>query len=309
MSICVVVPSCRPDSLRQFKEKWQDHFDWHGVNLVVVHDSDQPSIEVNGKSVGNADWIVEDEYRPLFCCRSDACRNYGFWYCALFLDPEFVLTFDDDLYPIDGTDPIADHLAVLNQPASLSWMNSGHGSSPVYRGMPYAVRAEATVQLSHGVWVGTGDYDGPTQLMLTPKAISDPEGYSQGEFFKGVYPRGVLAPISGMSLAFTRKAMPFVYYAKQGPSTPFNRFADIWMGVSLKREFDKRDWAIYTGNSFVHHSRASNVFSNLKQESDGLDFNERWWKEGDGIHPYFQDYARCREQYRLKMSELLGVSV
>lgn len=307
MSTVCVVPSIRPESLLAFKEKWESHFRWHSVRLIVVLDGDRPRLEVDGKDEGFADQYVDESDRDLFCSRSDACRCFGFWFAAKYLDPTTVLTFDDDLYPRDGDDPIAAHLSVLHKPASLSWMNTGHGDCPVFRGHPYAVRAEATVQLSHGVWTGVGDFDGPTQLSLTPKAISDPVGYADLNFFEGVIPRGVLAPISGMSLAFTREAAPFVYYAKQGPSTPFDRFADIWMGVSLKREFDRRNWAVYTGKSKVFHSRHSNVFTNLRLESAGLDVNERWWSEGDSVHPYFQDFADCRTRYAQRMADFLGV--
>lgn len=300
--IVAVVPSVRPDRLAEFKAAWASLFAYHDVRLVVVWDGDAPRIEDTRIPASfDAASLVPEVDRDLFYNRSDCVRNYGFHYAAKFLQPDIVLTFDDDVAPPAGTDPVAEHLAVLGRSVPLSWMNTAADGLGYLRGVPYAVRHEGVVKLSHGVWTRTPDYDAPTQLQFGGRV---PESLP---YWRGPVPRGVLAPICGMSVAVTADALPLLYYAPQGPKTPFNRFADIWMGVSLKREFDRRNWAIYTGNSTVVHTRASDVFVNLAHEAEGLRVNETWWERGDGVHPYFGEYAAKRARYEKLVADALAV--
>jgi reversibly glycosylated polypeptide/UDP-arabinopyranose mutase len=152
-------------------------------------------------------------------------------------------------------------------------MNTAHQDSEYLRGVPYNIREEAPVMLSHGVWIGTPDFDGETQLRLEkeggiPKALP---------YYVGPIPKGVLAPICGMNVMIRKEALPYFYFAPMGPDSGvegLNRFADIWMGIFLKREFDKLGWACYTGGSVIHHTRASDARKNREQEKLGREWNE-----------------------------------
>lgn len=299
--ICVL-PCIRPSCHAEFLSKWKPLFDRHQIQLITTWDGEEPSLEIDGKVIGKVKDVLPEDEQGLVFNFTDSCRNSGFLWAARNLDFDYCLSFDDDTSPVDGRDAIQEHLDVLGRKVSLSWMNTGHGDSPLFRGFPYRVRSEATVELSHSCWFRVPDLDAATQLYLTGNI--KPEY----EFFKGVIPRGVLAPICGMGLAFSRKAMPFCYYAPMGKKVGIHRFGDIWMGISLKREFDQRNYAIYTGNSIINHDRASNVFKNLSDESVGVGLNEDWWEKGDSIDLYFPVYKQLREQYQTRMEQLLGLA-
>src|SRR4029450_8254568 len=141
---------------------------------------------------------------------------------------------------------------------------------PYMRGFPYDVREEAEVVMSHGVWLNVPDLDARTQMAYPRLA----QGFT-GPFFVGPIPKGVYAPISGMNVAFSRKALPYVYWAPMGHRAfGLHRWADILMGISAKRDFDKKGWAIFTGAATVWHCRASDVTTNLELETRSVEIGE-----------------------------------
>jgi hypothetical protein len=121
-----------------------------------------------------------------------------------------------------------------------------------------------------------------------------------------------------MNLAWKVEATPWMYYAPMGPQTPYQRFADIWMGVYMKRAMDAMGKAVVSGYSWVHHTRASNVFINLEQEGPGIRVNETFWFQDEPVtglplalpdspaRDYFHDYRVHRERWQAITSELLG---
>lgn len=276
--IAVVVPTVRPDCLKVFLEGWSALFAKHQAEVVIVQDGDSPL--VNGKSVRQ----VMGDSTDLIFNRNDGVRNLGFAYVARFLPQvDVILTLDDDTQPLN--DPIQAHLDALDKRFPLSWMST---ASDYVRGIPYGVRNEAECVVSHGVWQGVMDWDAPTQLV---------KGNRQLTFYQGTIPRGVYFPFCGMNVAFKRKMLPYMYYAPMGHRAGLDRFADIWLGVNLKRVCDENDWAIATGYSTVRHERASNVFKNLQKEARGLELNETYW-QGNEDDPYFSVYRECRAQWR-----------
>jgi len=299
MKICCVIPSVRPEQMVEFRKSWSRLFAYHQVAVVVVLDGDVPQLELNGELLGPAEQFVDETDRDLFFNKSDCVRNYGFYYAARYLDPDVVYTLDDDCLVLPGTDPISEHLSVLNKKVPLSWMNTGL-AEPLYRGFPYAVRSEGKVTVSHGPWCDVPDLDAPTQLLLTGNINPDPE------FFRGPIPRGVLAPICGMNLMCTRESLPLFYFAPMGPKVNLHRYSDIWLGISLLRSLWERNQTIYTGVGKIRHSRASDVFKNLAAEAEATRLNERYWIEGDGVHEYFSLYRDCRERYKKRIEQYLN---
>lgn len=299
--IVCVLPCIRPSCRETFLSNWKSLFDRHRVQLITVWDSDDPTLELGGKEIGPISKVLPEDERELVPSFTDSCRNGGFLWAARNLDFDFLYSLDDDTSPVEGRDSIQEHLEVLGRRVSLSWMNTGHGDTPLFRGFPYRTRTEATVELSHSCWYRVPDFDAITQLYLGDSAKT------HYEFFKGVIPRGILAPVCGMSVMWSRKAAPYVYYAQMGKGVGIHRFGDIWGFISTKRDFDSKNYAIYTGHSMVNHDRASNVLKNLQDESLGVALNEDWWVKGDSIHPYFTEYKRLREKYQSRMEELLGL--
>jgi hypothetical protein len=302
----VVVPSIRPSCHEEFVKKWTPLFEKHNVYFVTVWDGDEPRIQFQDVHVGKIKDLLTEDEQELIYNRTDSVRNAGFlWAAKNRIQFDNVITLDDDVYPLPDTDPIADLIEPLGKWDSISWFNTLLGGEEKVRGFPYVVRAEAQIQISHAGWLEVPDYDGPTQLYLTPKEITEPEKYKNPQFYKGVVPKGCLCCFCGMAVAFTKKAMPEVYYAPMGSAVNLHRFGDIWMGINLKRTCDERNWAIYYGNAMVHHSRASDVFKNLSQESEGLRLNELYWKsESDNY--YFKLYEDRRLRYRAVMEKLLA---
>lgn len=332
-NIICVVPTIRPESMRQFKDAWEPLFKKHGVTLITVWDGDRPEVECSDDPAGRypADALVDTrEEKDLFFRRTDACRNWGFL-AAAKRKPEYILTFDDDVLPPPEVytggithDPVKAHLSVLHTSAPLTWMNTAHDDmpwpqsryAPYLRGVPYGVRGEAPVMLSHGVWIGTPDFDGETQLSLEESTLGVPLSLP---YYRGPVPKGVLFPLCGMNVMVRREALPYLYFAPMGPDTGIeglNRFADIWMGVFLKREFDNRRWVCYTGASTVLHSRASDARKNMEQEKLGREWNEKFWKcgvelcepceESVVMNDYFYKYAEYRRAYRDLITKTLG---
>lgn len=287
MTIACVVPTIRPAQYEAFRAAWQPLFEQHGVRLVTVFDGDVPTVDgylTAADILGpNADLIFH---------RSDVCRQLGLAYVARELpDVAYILTLDDDVAPRGDT--IADHLAALGRRVPISWLSSSPDAYP--RGVPYGVRDEAPVMASHGVWYGNADWDAQTQLANGNAPLDT--------FYRGPVPRGALFPVCGMNLMIRRAALPWCYFAPMGPRASldgavWDRFGDIWMGISLKRAFDDRGWALVSGHAAVEHTRASDPHENATKEATGLIWNERFWQDGDETaHPYFLMYAELRERW------------
>ncbi len=361
--IVVVVPTIRPDNHASFVKAWTPLFEKHGVTLVTVWDGDEPKVQVGG-----ATWRPDQLFSPsssvpvpcswgnirdLFCRRTDACRNLGF-VAACLLHPTHVLTLDDDVVPLgtgtfqglgavereraffDRVDPIQSHLDALDRRVPLGWMNTAHDTDLYLRGVPYGIRDEAPVMLSHGVWVGTPDFDGETQLRLEvgnrtlntsagPKVLTAvPHSLP---YYVGPVPRGVLWSCCGMNVMVRAEALPYLYFAPMGVDSGvpnLHRFADIFMGAFLKRKFDELGWACVTGYSTIHHTRASDAAKNFEQEKLGREWMERmstwsWishktWESApenpahgtDQVEwDYFRSYAAKRARYETLVKSLL----
>jgi len=276
--IAIVVPTIesRQEVYDKFIDGWQPLFDKHQVHFIKVIDGENPT--VNGLSTKE----VMGKYDKALSNFNAGIRNLGFAYIAKTLpDVEYIITLDDDVLPIG--DPIADHVNALNQKVPISWISTA--VDQYMRGFPYMIRDEAEVVVSHGVWEGVADWDSPTQLVLG--------SHRPVEFYRGPIPKGVYYPMCSMNLAFKRKALPFLYHAPWALGV--NRFDDILTGVEAKRELDKRGWAAVSGYARVHHERASNVYTNLRNEAPGMELNEYFW-QGNEDHPYFKIY---REKYAL----------
>lgn len=293
--IAVVVPTIRPESWELFFEAWSALFIKHKVVLFKVDDSGEwPT--VRSTDFSQKEWpskffgTVKETW--LFN-KTDACRNAGF-FAAYHSDVEIIISLDDDVYPVG--DPIQDHINALSISVSPTWMSTAQDWR--VRGIPVSGE-KWPVMLSHGVWNGVPDFDAPTQF-LNPDV-------KDIVFNKTSIPKGVLFPLCAMNFAFRRELMPYVYQAPMGKrlaefDLPVgDRFADIWSGVVLKRWMDTQGYAAVTGYSTIYHSRASNVFANMKKESIFMELNEDFdnqFHDPNNQHPYVLLYRNCLEQWQ-----------
>lgn len=294
--IAVVVPTIRYETkFLDFLGVWEELFEKHKVELVVVLDGDIPVISHRSyeDSFYRYGWDASDildEDKALILHHTASVRNLGFAYVQRFLpEVEVILSLDDDLKPVN--DPIQDHLDALNRNVPVSWMSTLVDFYP--RGFPYGVREEAEVVLSHGVWEGVLDLDAPTQLVYGTE--------KKAAFYRGPIPKFVHVPLSSMNIAFKRKALPYIFHAPMNLQTwGMDRFDDIWGLLDGKLEMDSLGWATVSGYSIVYHERASDPFVNLTKEAKGLVFNERYWQDGmfEDNEPYFIWYLEARKRWK-----------
>jgi reversibly glycosylated polypeptide/UDP-arabinopyranose mutase len=277
--IAVIVPTIRKESWEIFIQEWEPLFRKHQVLLVKVEDKPEwPYIETidyqekpakqTYRQFPNFEWLFN---------KSDTCRNAGF-YIAKGSNPDVYMSFDDDVLP-NNNDPIQQHLDALNMTVPKYWVSTCQDIYP--RGVPYGVRSEMEVVLSHGVWANVPDLDAPTQLLNpTMKDVA---------FNKMNVPKGVLFPFCAMNFAFKPQLLPFIYQAPMSKRleeygiTVGDRFGDIWSGVVAKLACDSNNWGVVTGYSTINHSRASNVFTNLRKEALFLEQNETFYNEWTDI--------------------------
>ena len=281
MNIAVIVPTIRPESWTIFVEKWQELFIKHNVYLFKVDDSgEKPECFVYdyGNGGKQIDKFGHWDFEWLFN-KTDGCRNLGFYRAYEFKTNRFIqieifISLDDDVYPLYDTDPIEQHIKALNMQVSPHWMSTAQDWR--VRGIP-VFGEKWPVMLSHGVWAGVPDFDAPTQL-LHPNV-------QDIAFNRTNVPVGVLFPMCIMNVAFRRELLPYMYQAPMGKrlaefDLPVgDRFADIWSGIIAKRACDANNWGVVTGYSTIYHSRASNVFTNLRKESVFFELNETFASE------------------------------
>lgn len=305
MSIAVVVPTCRSEQIDRFLAAWKKQFADHNAKVLVVRDDsvDGDVFLYDGFTaatvpertlVGNATTIL-GEYADIVARKSPACRCIGFAYIATQMpEVEFIVTLDDDVEP--SGDTIGDHVAALRRRVPVSWLSSVL-EGPHMRGFPYAIRQEAPVYVSHGVWENIPDLDAPTQLVVGDKP--------EVSFYRGPVPKGIYFPVCGMNLAFRREALPAMLWCPAKWLKGAERFDDIWMGVNLTRDLQWLGGALVSGYASCVHTRLSNTFKNLEQEAVGIGINEVLWTSGGSpksdnpdVAAFFARYYDCRAAWK-----------
>lgn len=299
--IAVVVPTIRPESWELFFEAWSGLFIKHKVVLFKVDDSGEwPT--VRSTDFSQKEWpskffgTVKETW--LFN-KTDACRNAGF-FAAYHSNAEIIISLDDDVYPVGDT--IQDHINALSMSVSPNWMSTAQDWR--VRGIP--VGGERwPVMLSHGVWNGVPDFDAPTQF-LNPNVMDI-------AFNKTNIPKGALFPLCAMNFAFRRELMAYAYQSPMGirlaeHGLPVgDRMADIWAGVVLKCWMDTKGYAAVTGHATIYHSRASNVFTNLRKEAIFMELNETFATEfynPETTNEYVLLYRRMLGEWQTAISEI-----
>ena len=136
MRACIVVPTIREESIARFLREWRREFADHTV--LVIEDNPSKSFGIDGANVRHYSWTEIDqelgELSWIIPRRTDCIRSFGF-YKAYQLQPDFVVSLDDDCYPLDDGF-LKQHYARLTQPArSAAWLSTMDGVVP--RDVPY----------------------------------------------------------------------------------------------------------------------------------------------------------------------------
>lgn len=276
MKACVVVPTIRLDSIRRFLEEWEEEFAGHTV--IVVEDNPTRTFGIRQPNVLHYCWAdIDAELGPsawIVPRRTDCVRSFGL-YKAYQLRPDFIVSIDDDCYPLERGFLRA-HFDRLNSPASSgAWLSTGEGVVP--RGVPYYQTARVgECVLNHGLWENVPDFDAVSQLAAAR--------YPQAFIAKDqVVPRGMYFPMCGMNVAVKPTLIPAFYFLLMGQGYPVDRFGDIWAGIFVKRICDHLGLLVRSGPPLIHHARASNVWANLRKEVGGLEMNEQLWAAVDSV--------------------------
>jgi len=184
---------------------------------------------------------------------------------------EYILTLDDDCYPLDleATTFLDTHLTAFCQDL---WFRTISGIEP--RGIPYGNRGRLQVLLNHGLWTGAPDLDAPRSLV---ESRNGTKVMLRAE--REVIPPGMWFTLCAMNVCYRRDVIPAAYNLLMGlDAVGFDRFDDIWSGLLIKRIADHLGFYITNGIPHVHHAKASDPFKNLQKEAAGLEIHEYFWR-------------------------------
>lgn len=296
MNIYLVIPTIRT---LDFLSDWGHQFaDCH---IIIVEDHSDKQIttpHVACKSIRHFTWkdiardFGHDEW--IFSRKNAGIRSYGFWK-AYTLGADIVVTLDDDCFPVDDNF-IGIHTANLSRKAPLGWTTTyPHPGFMFTRGIPYGIRDQSPVVISHGLWTNKIDLDGKTEIRHP--GIHLPPYPPIAQFI----PTGVYFPMCSMNVAFTRAAAPFMYFPLMGFDLDgnmwgYDRFDDIWAGIFAKKIIDHLGFAVINGSPFVEHRKASNVARNIMKEKSGLSVNETLWRAVDAVKLTHKTPSACYKE-------------
>ena len=233
--------------------------------LVVVpwHNRKQLDAFVSAWSINCPDdrVIFQQDKDKEGCART---KNKGVQ-TAIREGAEIIIVLDDDCFPENGQtlDSFigAHEQALRPQPVDMFEVVT----DPPSRGTPYFSRTiTMPVAASMGFWSEIGDYDAPGQLV---HGARHPMTFSR----KAVH--GRYFPLCGMNLAFRASEWPWCKFI----DVP--RFDDIWQGFLWQRNAFAQGKCFNLAGPIVRHSRQSNVWANLRDESLNLERNETIWQE------------------------------
>ncbi len=298
-NVVIVVPTIRENCIRDFLAAWKGEF--QKARILVVEDNPTPTFDLGDhdnvthfswldidRELGDSSWIVPR--------RTDCVRSYGY-FKAWQLEPDMIVTLDDDCYPTTpgGRGFLAKHWEKLQGSGDENaWQETGEGV--VTRGVPYfAQRRKWPVALNHGMWNRVPDYDAPTQLL----EARFPHTFT---FRDQTIPAGRYFPMCGMNVALRPEVVPAFYFLLMGRDHAFDRFGDIWAGVMVKKICDHLGFAVTSGDPAVDHQRASNVWANLRKEAPGLELNETLWIAVDSIRLTGTTFLDCYRELAMGLS-------
>jgi hypothetical protein len=253
-----------------------------GFNITIY---DHEDIRADLKD--NA-WIIPE--------RTSACRSYGY-YKAWQRKPEYIVTLDNDCFPEDPNYYIPGHIAALNTPATLDWVNTANDDL-MMRGFPYLNRNKSQTWLNHGLWSNVPDLDGATWL-------HNPDLRFNRAIGSRVIPRHNFFPMCGMNLAWRAELTPAMYFGIFGPEYGFDQYDDIWAGVLVKKILDHLGHAVRSGYPSVEHRKQSNVFVNLQKQAPGMAMNESFWRVVQDIRLFDTTVAGCYAELIRKLPDVV----
>ncbi len=295
----LVVPSIRKESFARFIGEWLPTGLFDRVDLYLMEDNPTRTFQLSELLNHNAHpdagevhhlcWEDIDRYdwSHIIPRRSDTVRSFAYWW-TWKRGHQYLMTLDDDCYPAPGYERLDEmHKQMLTR---TRWFNTLNSVRP--RGFPYLNTGKRELAVNHGLWQGVLDYDAPQQLVAPTPEVHTHDNR--------IVPVGAYHPFCGMNVMWRREAIPLSYHLLMGRAKPtypnvmahdsnlerlpFDRFGDIWCGIIQKKICDHLGWGVGTGTPYIHHDRASNPFTNLRKEANGIEVNEWFWEKIDAIN-------------------------
>lgn len=301
MNTAVVIPTIRTLS---FLQEWKSQF--KDVSLLIIEDHPRQEIKTPkkiGRTTHHYTWkeihqdFGKDEW--IFSRQNAGIRSYGFWK-AYKLGFDSIITIDDDCYPVENFF-VQKHIQHLAGKVPNRWVNTFPHPSYIYtRGIPYNVRNQSNIGISHGLWSNKIDLDGQTQLKSGEINIHPYPEMVQ------IIPRGAYFPLCSMNLAFRKELTPILYFPLMGKDPAgrawgYDRFDDIWAGLFAKKIMDHLGYGVVSGSPFVEHRKASDPYINAEKEKAGILTNEVIWKQVDNVHLTQQSPVLCYKELAYKI--------
>jgi reversibly glycosylated polypeptide / UDP-arabinopyranose mutase len=277
MSNFLIVPTIREECIIPFLTAWDQPGLWDGI--IVVEDNPENSFKIDqycgvhhfcwkdiDRDFGHNAWVISR--------RDGGIKCYGFLK-AFEMGADYIFCLDDDCFPL-GSPRLFQQKHIHNLENTSRWTESVLGQRT--RGIPYKNKGVLDrVVFSHGLWSGVPDFDAIQSLTMGANPYFQPPSGTW------VIPKNQYFPYCGMNFAFHQRITPLCYFPFMGINSEFRRFDDIWFGIIAKKICDHLDYQMTSGEPFVDHRRASNVFENLKREAPGIEMNESFWEIIDNI--------------------------
>lgn len=307
-SVGIVVPTIREGEIRTFLDKWNFP---DSCRLFIVEDNPEKKFRIPEDIYFHGSW-KDFKYMKNNWIFSKNCgggiRSFGF-YKAYEEGCDYIITLDDDCLPTEdcnGEEFVGKHIEQLNVDNG-KWLQTTKEIRP--RGVPYRnIGHENETMINMGFWKKNADFDAPTQLLHGSIEVP-PEKLNP-------VPRGYYFPLCGMNMSFKCEATPLMFQPLMGEKYGVWRFDDIWCGIIAKKICDHLNFLIRTGSPSISHSRASNVWSNLKKEVVGLEANEEFWEivddvqlKGETINDCYLEIANVLKKRKEEYYKLLGAAM
>lgn len=272
-SVAIIVPTIREKEINLFLEKW-DFPDY--CKVYIIEDNPEKKFKLSKNVHFHGSWQDFEEMEDSWIF-SKKCgggiRSYAF-YRGWKDGCDYFCSLDDDCLPdCNGEKFIEEHIKQL-ETNNGKWLHTTENIRA--RGIPYInTGKENETLINMGFWKKNADFDAPTQLLhgsievLQKKWSPVPSGY----YF----------PLCGMNISFKREVISLMFQPLMGEKYRVWRFDDIWCGIIAKKICDHLNYLVRAGSPNIVHSRASNVWSNLRKEVNGLEANEEFWEIIDEI--------------------------
>ncbi len=262
-----------------------------------------------------ADWLKPfPELAEIIPFNSDNRRNIGYL-AAYQRKRPFIISMDDDNYPLPGVDFIAGFKDVGRTAewdavqTTTGWYNNCEpletnlGVEFYPRGFPYeyrfptenkinTVKRQARLAVQGGLWKGDPDIDAVTRITFPIEVLNE-------RVDNVVLDTTTSCPFNTQNTTLMRDVIPAYYFIvmqQEINGRKIDRYGDIWSGYFAKKAIDIVGDVIGFGEPLAYQKRnAHDLFKDLSQELPGMVLTEKLAKIFNRITGQADDYFTATE--------------